>query len=536
MLLANDKPGYRSIRAWAAAAVGLALALSSCTVGPDYVPPSHEVPSDWKHETANPFELEAPPFETWWVALEDPVLTDLVERAIEANLDLRRAVARIAESRARLGVASGQYYPDGTLEASYTRQELSNNGAFGAFAPEGGFDDSGQYDLGVGFNWEIDVFGRVRRGVEAATAELQASVEDYRDVMVILVADVASNYVQVRTLQDRIRFAEANVEAQSETLRLTTARFNAGLTSRRDVSQAESNLASTEAAIPTLYILLEQARNRIAVLLGEPPGAVDDLLTDAASIPAGDPWVATGPPAELLRRRPDIRRAERELAAQTARIGVATAELYPIFSLGGYLGLQAASGGDLFESDSATWSILPGVRLNIFNRSRLRSQIRVEQALAQQALLGYEQSLLLALEEVEGALIARELEKRRRESLRYAVEATERTVQLVHTQYISGLTDFQSYLDAQRSLLSQQDALAVSEGQVVQNLIALNRAVGGGWELPEPDATTREQAGEIEARYPPGEGDYASGGEAVAVPVDAAAGTPAQAPPAGDDS
>jgi NodT family efflux transporter outer membrane factor (OMF) lipoprotein len=477
----------------------------ACTVGPDYEMPEVEMPDLWKQAVEAELTTGPSPIETWWQSLQDPLLTELVERSLDANLDLRRAVARIAESRGRLGVASGQYYPDGTVDATYNRQQLSDNGGLGIIAPEGGFAPSSQYDLGVGFNWEIDVFGRIRRGVQAATAELEASIEDYRDVMVILAADVASNYVVIRTLQARIRYAEANVEAQSETLRLTTARFNAGLTSRRDVSQAESNLAETEAGIPALRIQLEQALNRIAVLLGEAPGDIDELMLAEMDIPPGDPLVSAGPPAELLRRRPDLRRAERQLAAQTARIGVATAELYPIFSLGGFLGLQAASGGDLFESESSTWSILPGVRLNVFNRGRIRSQIRVEEALTEQALLAYEQSVLLALEEVEGALIARELEKRRRESLRVAVEATQRTVQLVHTQYISGLTDFQSYLDAQRSLLTQQDALAVSRGQVVQNLVALNRAVGGGWELPPPETTPREQADEIQARYAPPE-------------------------------
>ena len=328
----------------------VAFCVSSCTVGPDYVLPASTVPDAWQLAVVAELEEEAPHFSTWWVSLDDPILTELIERSIDSNLSLQIAAARVAESRALLGVATGNYYPIGSLEASYSRLQQSDNGVLGPVAPEGGFSANSQYDIGLGFNWEIDVFGRVGRGVEAASAQLSASIEDYRDVLVVLVADVASNYVAIRTTQARIDFAVFNVVAQEESLRLTQDRFNAGLTSARDVAQAESNLANTRAAIPSLEINLESAINRLAVLLGKPPGAVDELFLEPTPIPTGDPLVSTGPPAELLRRRPDIRRAERDLAAQTARIGVATADLYPSFSLQGFLGLQSTSGGDLFES------------------------------------------------------------------------------------------------------------------------------------------------------------------------------------------
>ena len=265
----------------------------------------------------------------------------------------------------------------------------------------------------------------------------------------------------------------------------------------RDVTQAESNLANSEAAIPRLEASLQAAVNRLAVLLGEPPGAVDDLLDEEKDIPLPDESVTLGMPAELLRRRPDIRRAERQLASQTALIGVAKADLYPTFSLSGVLALESTTGSNLFESDSTTWSLVPGLRWNIFSGGKIKNQIRVEEARSQQALFFYEQTVLFALEEVEGTFVAYEREKVRRERLLEAVDATERTVDLVRTQYLSGLTDFLSLLDAQRSLADQQDSLAASEGQVVQNLIALNRALGGGWTLPDPEDQPKETATEI---------------------------------------
>jgi NodT family efflux transporter outer membrane factor (OMF) lipoprotein len=430
--------------------------------------------------------------------MNDPKLMGLIEQAVEANLDLQAAAARVQEARSLVGVAAGRYWPDTVVDGSYSRNEPSDNGALGQVLPPGqSFSASGLYNVGIGFNWEIDVFGRIRRTVEAASANLEASIEDYRDLLVILIADVAANYVEVRTVQLRIEYADKNVEAQRETLKITQDRFNAGLTSARDVAQAESNLANSRASIPTLQTRQEAAVNRLAVLLGKVPGAVDQLLNDAPNIPEPDKSVAVGMPAELLRRRPDIRRAERLLASQNAFIGVAKADLYPTFSLGGVLALESGSSGNLFDSDSTTWSLVPGLRWNVFNGGRVRSQIQVEEARTEQALRFYEQSVLLALEEVENTLVAYEREKVRRERLKEAVDATERTVQLVRTQYLSGLTDFQSYLDAQRSLISQQDNLVASEGQVVQNLIALNRALGGGWTPPDPETHPMDVASEI---------------------------------------
>jgi multidrug efflux system outer membrane protein len=475
------------------------LALIGCTVGPDYERPDYEqeVPDAWKTAAVEDIEGPGSPLETWWTTLNDPELVELIQEARLNNLSLQIAAARVQESRAQLGIATGQYYPDVIVDGSYSRNSVSENSL--QVAPPEGIDDFDLWNLGVGFGWEIDVFGRLRRGAESARAALEVSVEDYRDVMVILMADVAANYVEVRTLQDRIEYGRANVKAQSESLQLTRDRFDAGLSPLTDVTQAEYNLANSQAAIPRLEARLAAAVNRLAVLMGKPPGALDDVLTGQAAIPDPDQTLLTGLPADLLRRRPDIRSAERQLASQTALIGVAQADLYPTFSLSGILALESFGTSNFFDSESVTWSLVPGLRWNIFSAGKIRNNIRVQEARTQQLLLAYEQSVLLALDEVESTMVAYEREKLRRDRLYEAVDASQRTVELVKTQYMSGLTDFLNLLDAQRTLASQQDSYAESEGQVVQNLIALNRALGGGWTPTDPDNTPVENSEEITA-------------------------------------
>ena len=469
----------------------------SCTVGPDYETPELEqqVPDAWKSAAAEEIEASESPLETWWTTLNDPKLVELIHEARRENLSVQTAAARVQEARAQLGIATGQYYPDVIVDGSYSRVDPSENSAQIPFP--GAADPFDLYNLGVGFGWEIDVFGRLRRGAESARAGLEASIEDYRDVMVVLMADVAANYIEVRTLQERIKYGRANVEAQAGSLQLTQDRFDAGLSPLTDVTQAEYNLANSQAAIPRLEARLEGAVNRLAVLLGKPPGYVDDLLTGESQIPDPDQAVTLGIPADLLRRRPDIRTAERQLASQTALIGVAKADLYPTFTLAGVLALESLDSSNFFDSDSTTWSLVPGLRWNIFSAGKIRNNIRVQEARTQQLLFTYEQSVLFALDEVESTMVAYEREQVRYRRLGEAVDASERTVELVRTQYMSGLTDFLNLLDAQRTLASQQDSWAESEGQVVQNLIALNRALGGGWDPPDPDNTPKEDAEEI---------------------------------------
>jgi len=483
--------------------LALILALVGCTVGPDYEVPEPTTPDAWHTAVAAELEMPDSPLETWWLRLDDPKLDQLIARARESSLDLQAAAFRVQEARALLGIATGRYAPDVDINATYNRSEPSDNGLFPPAA--GGPETTDLYNVGFGLNWEIDLFGRLRRNAEAARAGLGGSVEDYRDVLVVLLADVANNYIEVRSLQSRIRYAEANIAAQRDSFGLTRARFDAGLTSARDVAQAEANLANTEATIPALEASLEATLNILAILLGETPGSLHNELSGLTPIPEPEDGLTLGLPAELLRRRPDIRQAERQLAAQTARIGVAKADLYPTFSLAGVLALQSTSGSDLFDSSSTTWSLVPGLRWNIFSAGKIRNQIRAEEARTQQALLFYERTVLVALGEVESALVAYERQQVRRDHLLRAATSWERAVELADTQYRSGLTDFQSFLDAQRELFSQQDAYATSEGRVVQNLIALNRALGGGWDVTE-DEDIIATAAAIAATVEPVEG------------------------------
>ncbi len=468
--------------------VGVGL-LAGCSVGPDYEMPEVNPPEQWQSAAADSFPQEEA-LNTWWEALDDTVLVTLLRRSEAANHNLAVALARIDEARALRGIDKGDFWPRLGLGGSYTRSELSDYGPQGDLLPEGeSFEPSDLWQVGLGMAWELDVFGRIRRKVEASSAELLATVEDYRDVLVTLQAEVASNYIDVRALQLRIQFARSNVEAQLETVDLTRSRFDAGLVSALDVTQARSNLANTQARIPRLEIGLAAAMNRLAVLLGEQPGALRAELSEAAPIPLPPESLTIGVPGDMLRRRPDVRRAERQLAAQTARIGVATANLYPTFSISGFVGPEAVRLDDLGQPGSGTWNIIPGFVWDFFTGGKLRNQIRAEEARTDQALHVFEQSVLVALEEVENAMVGYERERARRHRLAEAVDASESSVELVRTQYLSGLTDFQRFLDSQRALFDEQDQLAESTGQVVKNLIALNKSLGGGW-VVSPDTLT----------------------------------------------
>lgn len=472
------------IQVVALVAVGLLMA-QGCKVGPDYTPPQKELPDAW-HEAATDGLVDgAASVQTWWDVLDDPILTDLIHQAQEANLDLHGAFYSIQAARALRGIANGQRIPSVSGAGGANRADFSEN----ARAPGSG-EPSNEFLLGAEANWELDVFGRVARLVESRDAALQASLEDYRDVLVSVLAEVALAYIDLRTVQLRIDYTERNIETQSQTLELTQDRFNAGLVSALDVAQAETNLAATRAELPVLHRTLEIDYNRLSVLLGQTPGALQSELggTDGKiPVPSGE--VAVGLPADLMRQRPDIRRAERELASATALIGVATAELYPQFSLSGLLTIEATSLSNLASGESVTWALGGGFRWNLFAGGRIRNRIRFEEARTARSLVAYEQTVLFAVEEVEDALVTYKTEQQRRDRLIESVDANERSLDLVMTQYKAGLADFQNVLDTQRSLVNRQNQLAASEGLVVQSLVSLYRALGGGW---DPDANYSE--------------------------------------------
>lgn len=457
-------------------AILLFLPAGCATVGPDHIPPQASAPPQWAADFEGGLTATAvnvPALADWWSTLQDPILSGLVERAVQRNLDLREARAQIREARARRGISEADRFP--TIDAAGLAK-LSRSSE-----ETGGGTETKLYAAGFDATWELDLFGGKKRAVEAAEADLQASEEELRDVLVSLLAEVALNYVEVRSFQTRLSVAEANLGAQSETYDITQWRFEAGLTTQLDVEQAMYSMEQTRSQIPGLQTGLEQAQNRLALLLGQQPGSLKNVLAEPKAIPVTPLEVAVGVPADVLRRRPDVRRAERQVASQTAQIGVATADLYPKFSLLGSIGLEALSPDNLFSAGSRTHSIGPSVVWPVFDAGAIRSNIEVQSALQEQALIRYEAAVLAALEEVENALVAYAKEQRRRDSLSQATQAAQRAVDLAQNQYSSGLIDFSNVLVVQRSLLLLQDQLAVSESAVTSNLITLYKALGGGW-------------------------------------------------------
>ncbi|MFZ1986789.1 MAG: efflux transporter outer membrane subunit, partial [Desulfatitalea sp.] len=410
-----------------------ALLCGCPAVGPDYVRPDTEAPATW-HSTMDNGLQPAPAapeaLARWWSTLNDPVLSTLIDRAVAGNLDLQTAQARVREARARRGISKAGYFPSVDASGSYTKSKSSENSGSGR--------ESELYSAGLDAGWELDIFGGVRRSVEAADADLAASQENLSNTLVSLLAETALNYIDVRTLQARITVSEDNLKAQEDTYQLTRSRYEAGLSDELAVESARYTLASTQAQIPTLRTGLESAMNRLAVLLGGPPGSVHAELTPVAPIPVPPIGVAVGVPAETLRHRPDVRQAERQLAAQTARIGVAKADLYPKFSLMGSIGYESLSSGDLLKSGSRTWRYGPDIQWRLFDGGAIRRNIEVQSALQEQALKQYQATVLGALEEAENALTAYVGEQLRRDALVVATQAASQAFQLSRNQYEAG--------------------------------------------------------------------------------------------------
>jgi multidrug efflux system outer membrane protein len=460
------------------------LALAACTVGPDYQKPSPSMPGDWSEKgsaldpATSRVTRQTALVAQWWQSFKDPELTSLVERAAQSNLDLRLAEARIREARGLRGVSAGALLPAANASANYSRNRSSGNIPLPGAGAQSNF-----YQAGFDASWEIDVFGGIRRTLEAADAEVDASVEARRDVMVTLLAEVARNYIEIRGLQTQIGIARQNLDAQKRTLELTQARFQAGRAAELDVVRAQAQVSNTASRIPLLESLRIQGTHRLGVLLGHEPGSLREELVKVAAIPVPPPEVPVGLPSDLLRRRPDLRRAERELAAATARIGVATAELYPKFSLTGFFALESVTASDFAKWGSRAWSVGPTIQWSIFQGGRIRAKIEVENARQEQAAIVYERSILVALQEVEDALIAYAKEQAQRAELSDSVTANVKAVDLANQRYTQGLVDFLSVLDAQRSLYGSQDALVQSDRRISEHLVALYKALGGGWEM-----------------------------------------------------
>jgi NodT family efflux transporter outer membrane factor (OMF) lipoprotein len=482
-------PGPPRPIARAASWLGALLALGGCSVGPKYTRPDVKPGESWNEQSHPQMAAQTAVDGLWWKEFNDPALDRLVDLAYHQNLPLQIAGLKIVEARAQLGIATGQQYPQVQMAfGSVTAVGLSDHAPNTANIAN---LDRHYVDYQLGFDaaWELDLWGKYRRGVEAADASVLASVADYYSSVVSLTAEVARTYVVIRTFEVLIEKAQENARVQREGLQIAESRFKNGATSELDVSQATTLLATTEASIPQLQISLQQARNALSTLLGQPVGSVEAMLEGPKGIPNAPAKVAVGLPAEMLRRRPDIRSAELLAAAQCARVGVAKAELYPSFSLVGTIGLESSSAGgttpSLVTGNPFFYSVGPRLTWPFLNYGRLKNSVRVEDARFQQLLVSYRNTVLKAAQEVEDALTgfvnsrdAVALEQR-------SVTAAQRSVALAIVQYREGAADYQRVLDAQRSLLEQQNSLAQTSSSVATNMIALYKALGGGWELRE---------------------------------------------------
>jgi NodT family efflux transporter outer membrane factor (OMF) lipoprotein len=465
-----------------------AVIVAGCAVGPGYQPPKTQTPANWSEAQLGGTTNTAVPIIAWWKTFNDPELNSLIERAVATNHDLRIADGRLRQARALRSGVAWDLGPTINGSASYRDAQQSKNSIpFNTAGPAGATISSNYlfhtdlYDAHFDASWEIDIFGGKRRALQQANARLASVEEDRRDVLVSVLAEVARNYVEVRNFQQRLAIAHKNIAAQQDAVDIARSRFSAGLSSELDAKQAEAILATTQAQVPLLETSLKRGVHRLSVLIGKEPGALLVELSQAAPIPAPPLEVPVGLPSDLLRRRPDVRRAERELAAETANIGVQTAELFPKFTLTGVAGFQSFALSDWFTGGSKYWSAGPTVTWRIFDMGRVRSQIQAANAQAQQSLAVYEKAVLTSFEDVENTLVAYANEQARYRALSDAVAANRQALEFANDRYANGLADFLNVLDAERSLYQTEDQLADSQSTVSVNLVALYKALGGGW-------------------------------------------------------
>jgi NodT family efflux transporter outer membrane factor (OMF) lipoprotein len=489
----------------------VAVLLGGCTVGPDFERPNAWSPASWfTRRRPDAIATSVPNFApldvAWWRRFNDPVLDDLVERASAENLDVLAATARLAQSRAQRGIAASDLFPQVNGNTSYTRQRPSERGVFsllgggsqpsqanGLSGRQGGVPSQssvGDFDLfqgGFDASWELDLWGRVRRSVESADAALEASGEARRATLLSTVAEVARDYLQLRGTQETLRITRDNLAAAQETSALTRSRSRAGLASELDVANADGQVEANAAQIPSLEQQEAQSINQIGLLLGLPPAALAAQLSPPRPVPPVPPDVPVGLPSELARRRPDIRQAEAQLHSATADIGVAQADFYPKVSLSGSASLQSLQLKDLGDWAARTYSVGPSITVPIFEGGRLRRTVELRQARQQEAAIGYRRTVLQAFTEVDNALLAYGHEQRRRERLVRQVDIARRALSLAQNSFRQGISDFLQVLTAQRTVLQAQQQLAESTTNVSTNLVALYKALGGGWQDLYPE-------------------------------------------------
>lgn len=462
----------------------LASVLAGCaSVGPDYREPQPKVPASWaQSESAIPASTTSATADLsrWWTTLGDPVLPGLIDQALKSSTDLRLATARLREARARRALAGDNAWP--TVSASTSAARTKSSAAAG-----GSGRSNSLYKAGFDASWEPDLFGGTRRAIEASQADLEATEANVHAAQVTLAAEVALNYVELRSYQERLALARGNLANQTETHQITQWRVQAGLVSSLDAEQARSSMEQTRAQIPLLQTSLAEAEHRLAILLGLQPTALHAQLAAPGALPAAPEQVAIGIPAQALNQRPDVRAAERQLAAETARVGQASAARYPQLTLSGSIGLEALKLNALEAPGALTRSLVGQLTAPLFDAGRIRQQIEIQNAVQEQALINYEASVNTALLEVENALVALASNRERQLALTQAVDAAHNAALLARHQYAAGLTDFQTVLTTERTQLTVDDSLASARADSVTTVIQLYKALGGGWSpLPHP--------------------------------------------------
>src|SRR5216684_5675806 len=469
--------------------VGSAMGARWPKVGPNYHPPKTTVPDAYRQQPSTAGTNTDAALGNWWATLNDPELTSLIDRAIKSNLDLKVASSRVLEARAARRITRADLLP--TVASSDSVQRVRGGLTAGLFnvnkGPSGGSSlltpfETSVYQFGFDASWEIDLFGGRRRALEAATADVAAIAEARRDTLVSLLAEVARNYSELRGFQKRLDITHQNINLQQDSLNLTSVRADAGLGTQFDVERQSAQLDSTQALVPQLEATEIQTIHRLGVLLGEQPGTLLTELTDTKPLPTVPPAVPVGLPGDLLKRRPDIREADARVAAETARVGGARADLFPKILLTGAAGRQGTEPSGLTLGAGNFFSIGPAITLPIFTAGKIRGNIEAQKQRLEQAVTQYQSTVLKSLEETENALVAYGHEKNRQEKLVSAVEASRQATMLANELYTRGLSDFLSVLDAQRQQLASEDDLAQSDTAVVTNLVALYKALGGGWE------------------------------------------------------
>ena len=456
-----------------------AVFASGCmTVGPDYQVPKAPVMPEYLAYGDPLLDTTALAAPEWWkTAFNDPILDQLVEMALAQNLSLRSAGLRVLQARQQLLIAIGNQYPQ--------LQQLNGQAGIAGVVSSPAYEI---YDLGFNLAWEADVWGSFKRQIESASATLDASVAGYDGVLVSLVAQVAQTYLIIRTTQQRLAAARQNLALQQESVRITTAKYESGEVDSLDVDQAKTLFYNTQASVVSLELSLQQFKNSLAILLGQPPFDMSQLLGKPQPVPTVAPEIAVGMPQDLIRRRPDIRAAERQMAAQSAQIGVAVSELYPAFGLGGTIGTSVSTNtglsfSDLFSAQTLGYNLFGAFQWNIFQYGRLRNNIRLQDAAFQQLLEDYRQTVLQAQGEVENAIVAFFKSQQQLAALRSAADAAQRAADISTLQYQGGEVGYNTVILTLQALVSQQDQLAAIQGTVTTNLVDVYRSLGGGWEV-----------------------------------------------------